>query len=204
MKRGHLNCRAPVVLRADTGEVLAMDVARWHAEASPDEQALLDTVDGPVIDVGCGPGRIVASLARRGVAALGVDSSPTAVALARQSGAAVLERDVFQRLPGEGRWATALLFDGNIGIGGDPVKLLRRCRQLTGARGRVIAEVDAPGAGCRTLSAWLERDGDRSPTFAWAIVGADAVDRLARAAGFRLSYLAATSSGRWFAHLAAA
>ena len=31
-------------------------------------------------------------------------------------------------VPGEGRWHTALLADGNIGIGGDPVALLRRVR----------------------------------------------------------------------------
>lgn len=193
-----------VLLRAATGEALNLDTARWHAEASDDEQTLLDTVDGPVIDVGCGPGRLVVSLARRGVPALGVDSSPSAVALARNGGATVLERDIFQRLPGEGRWATALLFDGNIGIGGDPTRLLARCRELTGGRGRVIAEVEPPGAGCRRLRAWLERDGDRSCTFAWAVVGADAVGRLATRAGLELATLAATSSGRWFAHLRAA
>ena len=193
-----------VLLRAEGGEVLNLDTARWHAEASADELAVLDTVDGPVLDVGCGPGRLVVSLARRGVPALGVDSSPSAVAVARSGGATVLERDVFQRLPGEGRWATALLFDGNIGIGGDPARLLARCRQLTGGRGRVIAEVEPPGAGCRRLHAWLERDGDRSPTFAWAVVGAVAVGRVARQAGLELSALVATASGRWFAHLKAA
>lgn len=193
-----------VLLRAESGEVLNLDTARWHADASDDEQTVLDGVDGPVLDVGCGPGRIVVSLARRGIPALGVDCSPSAVALARSSGATVLERDVFDRLPGEGRWATALLFDGNIGIGGDPTRLLARCRQLTGGRGRVIAEVEPPGAGCRRLTAWLEREGDRSPTFAWAVVGADALGPLARAAGLELATLAATSSGRWFAHLVAA
>ena len=35
-------------------------------------------------------------------------------------GATVLQRDIFGPLPGEGRWGTALLFDGNVGIGGDP------------------------------------------------------------------------------------
>ena len=113
----------------------------------------------------------------------------------------MLERDVFGRLPGEGRWATALLFDGNIGIGGEPTRLLARCRQLTGGRGRVIAEVGPPGTGWRHLTAWVERDGHRSPSFAWALVGADAVGRLAEAAGLRLGLLAATSSGRHFAHL---
>ncbi|MDP9072119.1 MAG: class I SAM-dependent methyltransferase [Actinomycetota bacterium] len=193
-----------LVLRAESGQVLTMDTDRWHGAASTEERAVLDVVDAPVIDVGCGPGRLLESLARRGVPAMGVDSSPAAVALARRRGAAVLQRDVFGRLPGEGRWATALLFDGNIGIGGDPTRLLARCRQLTGGRGRVIAEVGPPGTGWRALTAWLERDGYRSPSFAWALVGADAVGGLAQAAGLRLILLAATSSGRRFAHLVAA
>ena len=46
----------PVVLRADTGEALELDLGRWHDPATTEEQALLATVDGPVIDLGCGPG----------------------------------------------------------------------------------------------------------------------------------------------------
>ena len=196
---------AALVLRSvDTGEALALDPGRWHGDATHEEQAVLETVDGPVIDIGCGPGRLVLSLARRGVPVLGVDASPSAVALARRRGAAVLERDVFGRLPGEGRWATALLFDGNVGIGGDPARLLTRCRQLTGGKGRVVAEVEPPGAGCRRLTTWLERDGHRTPAFPWAVVGADAIGGLARRAGLEMALLARTRSGRWFAHLDAA
>ena len=60
-------------------------------------------------------------------------------------GGAALRRDVFDTLPGEGRWETALLADGNVGIGGDPVALLRRLREVLDPRGRVVAEVAAPG-----------------------------------------------------------
>ena len=141
------------------------------------------------------------SLADEGVAALGVDSSPTAVALARRRGAAVLEGDVFGPLPHEGRWATCLLFDGTIGIGGDPTRLLARCRELTGPEGRVIAEVEPPGTGWRHLTAWFELDGRPSPAFDWAVVGSDAIADVARPAGFGLTSLAQTPSGRWFADL---
>ena len=51
---------------------------------------------------------------------LGVDISRTAVARVRQAGASALHRSVFDPLPGQGRWGTALLADGNIGIGGLP------------------------------------------------------------------------------------
>jgi SAM-dependent methyltransferase len=193
---------ARVVLRADTGEALELDLGRWHDPATDEEAALLGTVGGPVIDLGCGPGRLVVRLASQRVVALGVDSSPAAIALAQMRGATVLQRDIFGPLPGEGRWGSALLFDGNVGIGGDPVRLLRRCRGLTGGRGEVVAEVQPPGTGWRRLTAWFERDGHRSEPFAWALVGADAIAGLAGAAGLRLTGLAPTPSGRWFARLA--
>jgi SAM-dependent methyltransferase len=192
---------SPVVLRADTGEALELDLRRWHDPATTEEAALLETVDGPVIDLGCGPGRLVVSLAGRRVPALGVDSSPSAIALARRRGATVLERDLFGPLPGEGRWATALLFDGNVGIGGDPARLLSRCRQLTARGGRVVAEVQAPGTGWRRMTAWFERDGHCSESFDWAQVGADAIAGLGHQAGLTLTSLLETPSGRWFATL---
>lgn len=195
---------SPVVLRADTGEALELDLERWHDPATDEETAILESVAGPVIDLGCGPGRLVVRLASQRVPALGVDSSPSAIALARMRGATVLERDLFGPLPGEGHWGTALLFDGNIGIGGDPSRLLRRCRQLTGRRGEVIAEVQAPGTGWRRLTAWFERDGRRSQPFDWAVVGADAIVDLASRAGLEVSGLGPTPSGRWFARLQAA
>jgi SAM-dependent methyltransferase len=194
--------RPSVVLRADTGETLELDLGRWHDPATDEEADLLDTVEGPVIDLGCGPGRLVVRLASQRVPALGVDSSPSAIALARMRGATVLQRDIFGPLPGEGRWGSALLFDGNVGIGGDPTRLLQRCRQLIGGRGEVVAEVQPPGTGWRRLTAWFERDGRRSESFAWAVVGADAIAGLARKAGLEVAALAPTPSGRWFARLA--
>ena len=193
-----------LVVRPHGGEALTLDLARWNAPATDEERALLATVEGPVIDLGCGPGRLVFDLAARRVRALGVDSSPAAVHLARRRGATVLRRDLFGRLPGEGRWATALLFDGNIGIGGDPVRLLSRCRRLTAPQSRVVVEVEPPGTGWRRLSARLEHDGRRSAPFAWAVVGADAIGELAGLAGLSLEAMTVTASGRWFADLAPA
>ena len=53
--------------------------------------------------------------------------------------------DVFDDVPREGRWGTALLADGNVGISGDPVHLLRRVRQLLQPGGRAVVEVSGPG-----------------------------------------------------------
>jgi SAM-dependent methyltransferase len=183
------------------GPSLALDLARWNTPTTVEERRLLATVEGPAIDLGCGPGRLVLDLAARGVTALGVDSSPDAARLARRRGAAVLRRDLFGPLPGEGRWATALLFDGNVGIGGDPVRLLSRCCRLISPLGRVIVEVAPPGTGWCRLSARLEHDGRRSAPFDWAVVGADAVADLATPAGLGVGTMTGTASGRWFATL---
>ena len=194
-----------VILRAEDGTTLPLDPGRWHAQPTPGEERLVDAMAGPVLDVGCGPGRFVVGLARRGTIVLGVDPAPTAVALCRAKGVPVLQKSVFDPLPGQGRWRTVLLADGNIGIGGDPHRLLRRCRELLVPDGIVIVEVEPPAshrAGWRPCRARLERGRSLGPWFPWAVVGADAIAELARGAGLRLLRLEALpAEGRWFAHL---
>jgi len=191
-----------VVLRSERGELLPLDPARWHREPSAVERSLLENMAAPVLDVGCGPGRLVIGLGRRGIPALGVDTAPAAVELARRRGASVLLRSVFGPVPGHGRWRTVLLLDGNIGIGGDPVRLLQRCGQLASGQGTIIVEVDAPGAGWSHHRARLERGPEHGPWFPWAIVGADAIGAVAWTAGLEVQRIEhAGAEGRWFAHL---
>jgi len=187
-------------MRADHGEVLPLDPHRWHADPDHREQQLLAALTPPVLDVGCGPGRVAAALGRRGIPALGVDPAPAAVALARRRGATVLQRSVFDRLPGEGRWGSVVLLDGNVGIGGDAVRLLSRCAALIAPAGTIVVEVEPPGRGWRTGRVRLECDGQRSPWFTWAVVGADAITEVAGAAGLELVRME-RSGARWFAHL---
>jgi SAM-dependent methyltransferase len=189
-----------VALRFDDGGAMTLAHDRWHGDADTVETKLLVRLPSPVLDVGCGPGRLVAELSRRGIPALGVDPAPHAIALARRRGATVLQRSVFDRLPGEGRWRAVLLFDGNIGIGGDATRLLRRCRELTASDGLVLVEVEPPGVGCRTHQVRLERGMAHSPWFPWAVVGADAIEAIARSAALQLVRLE-SAAGRWFAHL---
>lgn len=190
-----------LVLRGIDGERLPLDPSRWHGPTSPTEHDLLDRLPGPVLDVGCGPGRIVERLVRRGVVALGVDPAPGAVSLARQRGCPVLQRSVFDSLPGEGRWRTVLLLDGNVGIGGDPVRLLRRCRALVHHGGSVIAEVQPPGTRTRTCRARLERGHELSAWFDWSLVAADGAAGLAGQSGLRVASVEqAPGDDRWFAH----
>lgn len=188
------------VLRADSGHVLHLDGRRWIEPATAVDERLLELVDGPVLDIGCGPGRHVLALAREGVVTLGIDVSPPALARARRNGAPVLERSIFERIPAAGRWGTALLLDGNLGIGGAPAMLLRRVRELLRPAGRLLVEVSGPGHRPDVERVRFEADGAAGPWFSWAHIGADALDGIAHAAGLHVRR-AWSDDGRWFAWL---
>lgn len=190
-------------LELANGDRIELPVGRWADGCDAGDAVLLDACAGPTLDVGCGPGRLTAALTRRGVVALGVDSSPVAVRLTRRRGASALQRNVFARLPGEGRWNHVLLADGNIGIGGDPDALLRRLHELLTPDGDVLAELEAPGHGVRQDHVRLRPDPADGRWFTWAWVGVDAIAEIAARTGFRVVWT--TSRGhRWFAKLARA
>lgn len=188
------------LLRSSCGRTIPLHVWRWLGDAEPEEHDLLDRALGPVLDVGCGPGRHLVALALRGVPALGIDIAPSAVALARARGAQVLHRSVFDRLPGDGLWGSALLLDGNIGIGGDPAALLVRLRALLRHDGRVLVELEPPGGPTSTLLVRVEDGGDSSHWFDWAQLASHDVDGVARDAGFEVGERW-HAGGRWFARL---
>lgn len=188
------------ILRRDDGATIELEVHRWHAEIDEAEHALLPSLPDPVLDIGCGPGRVAAALAAMGRVALGIDPEPRAVALALGRGAVALERSVFDPLPGEGRWGSALLLDGNIGIGGDPVRLLRRVRGLLAPRGWVVAEVLAPQCSTELLTVRVEArsGGAVGPWFPWARVAAADFPALALESGLRPGHMVCLGR-RWFA-----
>jgi SAM-dependent methyltransferase len=167
------------------GDTGLLPVRRWLQDAGTGDEELLGLCVGPTVDIGCGPGRLAHALARRGRPVLGIDVVPEAVRLSRGRGVAALLRDVFDPVPGEGRWGTALLADGNIGIGGDPVALLERAGQLVARDGRVVVELAPPGTGVQTRHVRLETDLGLSDDFPWTLVGTDAIAAVAGAAGLR-------------------
>jgi SAM-dependent methyltransferase len=177
-------------------------VARWLAPADLADDTVLDRCRGPVLDVGCGPGRLVSSLNQRGVAALGVDVAETAVALTRGQGFPALLRSVFHDLPGEGRWPTVLLLDGNVGIGGDPLRLLERIRSLLRQGGKLIVETDVdPRADEVVQVRFTQRGEPVGEPIEWAHVGIDALRTYARRSGYSVAE-EWTAAGRTFAALA--
>ncbi|AKH83143.1 hypothetical protein AA958_13875 [Streptomyces sp. CNQ-509] len=209
----------PLFLRRHDGWLLPLDVERWCGVPDGGDVTVLRRCTGPVLDIGCGPGRLVAALAALGRPALGVDVSSEAVAHARSRGAAALRRSVFEPLPGEGRWGTALLVDGNVGIGGDPAALLARAAALLRPRGRLVVEVAADddvdervhvhvtdgtfgthGAGGTPHSAAGPRP--ERAAFPWARVGLPALLRYAAAGRWREEDRW-TAGGRRFAALRA-
>jgi SAM-dependent methyltransferase len=186
------------VLRSTDGTTITLAVGRWHQPASEDDEYLLSRTTGAVLDVGCGPGRHVLALVNSGRHALGIDTSAAAVATARDRGAPAVVASVFGEVPGTGSWDTVLLLDGNIGIGGDPVVLLRRIASLLRPTGVVFAELGAPKSRRGRFRVRVEHAGRSGHWFAWASVSADQAPELATASGFALVDRFETG-GRWFA-----
>lgn len=192
--------RRTVTILTDTGRAYGVDVARWHAAADEADLSVLERAVGPVLDIGCGPGRILQALGSRDVPAFGIDVSAAAVRAARARGAAAGRVDVFGAVPGAGRWSTALLLDGNVGIGGDPDRLLRRVRELTGPRGRVLLEAWPEPVPVRSRLIRVAHRGLLSDWFPWALVTVEQVADHAAAAGWRVADVW-RSDGRCFVAL---
>ncbi|MFC0057660.1 class I SAM-dependent methyltransferase [Streptomyces actinomycinicus] len=237
LRAGH----GPLFLRRADGWLLPLEVERWCARADAVDRTVLDRCEGAVLDVGCGPGRLVVELAARGRTVLGIDVSEAAVdhtvrrlrspllglGRERRDGqqrdrerldrerrdrerrdqerldqerrdqerrdrerrgpevgrGGALRRSVFEPLPGEGRWGTVLLMDGNIGIGGDPRTLLDRVARLLCPGGLLIAETAAVDvdelAEVQVVDVTAAGTGGGG-AFPWARVGTPALLRYAQ------------------------
>ena len=190
----------PLWLRRADGHRHPLEVERWCAPPDPADWTLLFRClrrGRPALDIGCGPGRLIAALQSCGLPALGVDLTRTAVLRARGAGGSALCRSVFDRLPGEGRWGTALLADGTLGIGGAPAALLRRTADLLAPEGQLLVEVEPDDLDERVTVTVEDAAGRSGPAFRWARLGAPATVRCAEEAGFALTD-AWTCQGRHF------
>ncbi len=175
--------RGPLFLRHADGSRRRLPIERWCAAPDAPDESMLTRCRGGVVDLGCGPGRLTIALSRRRVPALGVDSCPQAVERTRAGGGTATCRSVFEPLPREGAWETVLLADGNLGIGGDPDRLLRRCRRIAAPHGRLIVEVDPLEVEERGPVRMEDSRGLTSGPFLWGRYGLRAATRLAARAG---------------------
>jgi SAM-dependent methyltransferase len=190
----------PMTLLGSAAGPLRVPAGRWCGTADGRDRVVLGRCLSPTIDLGCGPGRMSERLQLDGVQVLGVDIVAAAVCRTLARGVPAIRADVLGPLPGEGAWATALLADGNIGIGGDPVRLLQRAARLLAPGGRVVADLAPPGVGVLVETLHLRAGARRSEPFLWARVGADGVVAVAEHAGLLVREIHEVA-GRWFAVL---
>src|SRR5439155_712297 len=127
------------------------------------EREAIRLVRGRVLDLGCGPGRHSLFLQRKGFDVVGVDASPTQVALARIRGLANVYPASVRRLPrGLGTFNSVLMLGNNLGLAGDVPhfrRFLRELRGITRKGGRLIGNSRIPGT-------WSE---DHLPYVKWNV-----------------------------------
>jgi SAM-dependent methyltransferase len=189
---------AATIVRLPDGSTRPLEVGRWAGRADAVDEGVLAELHGPVLDVGCGPGRHLHALASRGVFGLGVDLCPAAVQLARGRGANAIVGSIFGEVPYAGRWRSALLLDGNIGIGGRPARLLARIASLLAPGGAILTELAGPGTPTVETLARIETASAVSDWFAWAEVSTVSIGELAVQAGVGVSDVW-LHRDRWFA-----
>lgn len=196
-----LDLDALLQVRQEGGGLAALPTARWSAALDDVDRRVIDRLDGPTLDIGCGPGRFVTGVGERGLPSLGIDVAPAAVALTQRRGGLALHCDVYGRVPGTGRWNWALLMDGNIGIGGAPGRLLGRVAELLAPTGRIVVEVEPPGGTSGAQRVRLELEGRVGAWFPWAWVSCEDLEVLAHQASL-LVVDSWNDEGRWFCVLA--
>ena len=108
-----LHEQAPaLVMRTSDGRGLPLQIPRWCEPPDAVDEALLQCCQGPVLDVGCGPGRLTIALTERGVQALGVRTWARSGRDSRSPGC------VIPRRPGNGPYTGAIVTSASISTTG--------------------------------------------------------------------------------------
>jgi SAM-dependent methyltransferase len=179
-------------------------VRRWAAV----ERRALRSVQGRVLDVGVGAGRVALELQARGREVVAIDVSPGAVEVARRRGVRDVRLLAFDDVDESlGRFGTVVMFGNNFGLFGSRAKARRRLRQLRSFVGRIVATSNDPYAtDDPTHLAYQERNRARDrmsgqlrlrvrhrdlvgPWFEYLIVSPDEMAEIVEGTGWRIRRL---------------
>lgn len=125
--------------------------------AEPERDLLAEAVEGPVLDLGAGAGRLALHFQSLGWPVVAVDLSPGAVEVCSQRGVTDARVGNLDDPPTDRGWSTILLMCGNLGLAGgwdETRALLRRLHGIAVPGAVVLADTVDPtrldDAGSRT------------------------------------------------------
>lgn len=135
------------VIERDDGYVEASDMAGMYfadfAKWPVHEQRAIRWVQGRVLDVGCGTGRVAMHLQGRGFDVLGIDNSPLSIKVCRLRGLKKVRLlSITELSRKQGLFDTIVMFGNNFGLFSNferARRLLRRFRSFTTESARIIA-----------------------------------------------------------------
>jgi SAM-dependent methyltransferase len=109
----------------------------------PQEREAMQFVQGRVLDVGCGAGRVCLYLQEQDFDVLGIDNSPLALEVCRQRGVKNLSLIPISQVSSRmGTFDTIIMLGNNFGLVGScqgAKRLLKRFHRLTSRDARIIA-----------------------------------------------------------------
>ena len=183
----------------DDGTRRRLPFERWLQRAADEEEQLLEWAVGPVLDIGCGVGRHLLALQRRGVGATGVEISGRAAQIARARGGEVIEGSIFE-VPSGAAGGPRCCSTATSASAAIPNVFSPGSRGCWVPVGRALVELDPPRSQTRRLRLRLEGPEEVSDWIPWAWVGVDAIGPIAAEVGLGLEDVWSTGH-RWFARL---
>lgn len=110
----------------------------------PHEQQAMEYVEGRVLDIGAGAGRVALYLQERGHEVVAIDNSPLAIEVCRKRGVQNVSLTPISHIGSNlGKFDTIILLGNNFGLLGSyrlAKYLLRKMGSITSPGGRIIAE----------------------------------------------------------------
>lgn len=174
-------------LVSSSGEEWSLNVDRWLGPASAADTHALTRTNGRVLDVGSGPGRMLKAGSKMGIDIEGVDTDLSTALSLQKLGYTVHTGDIMDvDLPS---YESFLLMDGNLGMTGDPIGLLRRLCTLRTKNAVLIVEVESPLEKTRTELVRLKTNSTLSGSFYWSWVTVQDLGLIAETGGWQLQQI---------------